>query len=73
MAKFFVHDHTGHTVLEYDLKDHPQVKEAMEKFEELIKGGAAGTRKSGEKDYKQVRGFNQIEDETVFLRAMQGG
>lgn len=73
MAKFFVHDATGHTTLDYDLRDSAQVKEAMEKFAELMKNGAAGTRKAGEKDYKQVRSFHQIEDETVFLRAMQGG
>ena len=71
--KFYVQDLTGHSTLEFT-NDDAGVKEAMEKFEALLKDGhTAATRKVGETDYTVVRNPNGIEEETTFLRPMQGG
>jgi hypothetical protein len=74
MAKFHITDLTGHTTLEFDMKNSSAVKEAMEKFEELMKDGySAGSRQFGDRDYTQTRQFNAEADETVFVRPIQGG
>jgi hypothetical protein len=73
MFKFMVQNLTGHETIEF-AKDEAGVAAAMEKFEALIKDGhTAATRKAGTTDFSVIRDGHRIEDETVFLRAMQGG
>lgn len=69
--KFNVMDHTGHTTLEFTAE---QKAEASAKFTELLaEGKIAGTRKVGQTDYQKVKSFDQLEDETTFTPARQGG
>ncbi len=69
--KFNVMDHTGHTTLEFTAE---QKAEANAKFTELLaEGKIAGTRKAGQTDYQKVKSFDQLEDETTFTPARQGG
>jgi hypothetical protein len=73
--KFHVMDSKGHSTLEFDKTDPASVKEAMEKFEELVgeQKHTAAVRNAGEADYKLTRSFDPTADETVFVPAMQGG
>lgn len=74
MAKHMIMDHTGHSVVEYDLSNDAQVAEAMARFEALIKEGkTAATRKAGETDYSVIKRADQQQDETLFVPHMQGG
>jgi hypothetical protein len=69
--KFNVMDHTGHTTLEFTAE---QKAEANATFDRLLtEGKIAGTRKAGATDYQKVKSFDQLEDETTFTPARQGG
>ena len=74
MIKFYVMDQSGHSTLEYDLKNDAEVKAAMAKFEELLASGATtASRSAGSSDYTKTSSFDPNADETVFIRPMQGG
>lgn len=69
--KFNVMDHTGHSTLEFTAD---QKAEANATFDRLLaEGKIAGTRKAGATDYQKVKSFDQLEDETTFTPARQGG
>lgn len=69
--KFNVMDHTGHSTLEFTAD---QKAEAQKTFDALLaEGKIAGTRKTGQTDYQKVKSFDQLEDETTFTPARQGG
>ena len=69
--KFNVMDHTGHTTLEFTAE---QKAEANATFDRLLaEGKIAGTRKVSQTDYQKVKSFDQLEDETTFTPARQGG
>lgn len=73
--KFEVMDQSGHSTLEFDKSNDTQVKEAMEKFEQLVGKDKmlAATRKTGERDYTVAKTFDQVQDETMFRPQMKGG
>lgn len=75
MPKIFqIMDRTGHSTLEFDLKSAVDIKAAMARFDALTASGhAAATRKTGETDYIVVKKFQDTQDETLFVPAMQGG
>ena len=69
--KFNVMDHTGHSTIEFT---EDQRVEAQAKFDELLaEGKIAGTRRMGETDYQKVKSFSELQDETTFTPARQGG
>jgi hypothetical protein len=69
--KFNIMDHTGHSTVEFT---EVQKADANAKFTELLaEGKIAGTRKLGDTDYQKVKSFEQVQDETVFTPARQGG
>jgi len=69
--KFHIMDHTGHSTLEFTPAEHA---DAMAKFNALLgEKKIVGTRKAGETEYKKVKSFDQLEDESVFTPARQGG
>ena len=69
--KFYVMDHTGHSTLEFSKS---QVKEAMEKFNELVKGEKkVAAVKEGEGKSRLIRSFDPNAEEVVFHSPMAGG
>ena len=69
--KFHIMDHTGHTTIDFDETQHV---EAMEKFQALLgEKKIVGTRKLGETDYTKVKNFEELQDESIFTPARQGG
>jgi len=69
--KFQVMDHTGHSTLEFS---EAQRADAQEKFTTLLaEGKIAGTRKTGERDYQNIKQFDDVRDETIFTPHRQGG
>lgn len=72
--KHLILDHTGHSVIEFDKTNDAEVKDAMARFEKLLKGGhTAATRKTGETDYKVIKDPAEQQDETLFVPQMRGG
>lgn len=64
----------GHDVIEFDVKTGNGVKEAMERFQEIVaEHSIAMTRKTGDRDYHKIGSFNDVQDETTFLVQRQGG
>lgn len=71
--KFQIMDQTGHTTMEF-LSDDAGVKNAMEKFEQLVaEGKTAAARKNGESDYTVTRKFDATADEVLFQPQLVGG
>ncbi len=74
MAKHFILDHTGHSMVEFDKLEPAQLKEANDRFEALSKNGSiAATRKAGSTDYTVIKDPSQQQDETLFVPHMSGG
>lgn len=80
MSKLQIMDHSGHTTMEFDAKteagaDHPAVKEAMEKFNELIgRKYTAGKRvPGGDGKFELVRKFDPLAEEIIMMPPLQGG
>jgi hypothetical protein len=71
--KFLIPDATGHTTLTFS-KSKAGIKEAMEKFNELVKGEkkVAYTRNAAGKT-AHVRQMDPSADETVFFNPLAGG
>ena len=65
----------GHDTIEFDRKTGTGVKEAMERFNEIVAEhkGTGMTRNKGETDYHKVDKFEDTQDETTFLLQRQGG
>lgn len=71
--KFQIMDQTGHTTMEF-LSDDAGVKNAMEKFEQLVaEGKTAAVRQKGESDYTVTRKFDATADEVLFQPQLVGG
>jgi hypothetical protein len=75
MAKLSIMDHTGHSTVDFDKADTVSSEAAMARFAELVgdRKYTAATRKAGEHDYKVVRSFADVEDETLLKPPLQGG
>jgi hypothetical protein len=73
MALHKIMDRTGHTTVEFDKTNPVELKEAMDRFNELVGNGhTAGIRASGETDYTVTRTFMPA-DETLFIPRLKGG
>ena len=78
MARFEIMGPSGHEVLEFDPtvgEDHPKVREAMERFNELVGEHKmlAATKNPGDADYTIAREFKDVKEQTTFKRQVQGG
>jgi hypothetical protein len=73
--KFFVMDHTGHSTIEFDPENTIDTDEAMARFDQLVgeQKFTAATRKKGETEYRKIKSSGEIQDETLFIPALQGG
>ena len=78
MARFEIPSPSGHDVIEFDPKvgeDHPEVKAAMQAFNELVGEHKmlAATKNPGDADYTIAKNFKDVKEQTVFKRQVQGG
>jgi len=74
-VKHHIHDHSGHTTIEYDTADPAMLEAADAKFMELVTEHkkTAATRKAGAKDYTVIKSPDQQQDETMFISPYQAG
>lgn len=68
--KFHVMDYYGHSTIEFEKS---QIKEAMEKFYELVSAGYTPAHRDEQgRDYHVSRRFAEA-DETLFVPQLKGG
>jgi len=69
-----VMNHTGDTAYRFDPANSAEVKEAMERFNELVKNQRfVAARKVGDGCAELVREFDPAHEEVVFHRPLKGG
>lgn len=78
MARLEIPSARGHDVIEFDKTagpDHPDVKSAMAKFDELVKEQKmlAVTKNPGDQDYVQAKNFEDTKEQTTFKPQLKGG
>jgi hypothetical protein len=73
--KFFILDQTGHSTLTFDDANVVDLEQALTEFNDLVKERkfTAATRRKGETEYTKVKTAQELQDETLFVPALQGG
>ena len=73
MAKHHIMDQTGHSTIEFDQKNTVELKEAMERFDDLVKKGYAPAVKGEDGKHRVTRTFDPSAEETLFQPQLVGG
>lgn len=69
-----VMDHTGDTRHTFDPSNAAEVKEAMERFDDLVKNQKmVAAKRTGPGTQEQIRAFDPTAEEVVFHRHLVGG
>ena len=66
-------DHTGDTRYDVNPKDALSVKQAMERFDQLIAEGFTAAKKTGPGTSEVTREYDPTAEETIFIPRLQGG
>lgn len=73
MGTMLIPDQTGHSTLQWDLRDPATTAAAEERFEALLAQRLQPFRRVGVQDYEPLRGFAPEADEILWVRPLQGG
>lgn len=73
MSKLQIMDQTGHSTLDFDPKNDSQVKEAMEKFDQLVGQGYQAAVRTEGGGLKKVKSFDPTATEVVMHPQLVGG
>jgi hypothetical protein len=74
MPKQLVMDRTGHSEHVFDRANEVKLKEAMERFDDLVnKQKFAAAVRTGPGELQKVTSFDPNAEETVFVPPLQGG
>lgn len=73
MPKFSILDLTGHSTVEFDVKDKVSLDEAEKRFKELTGVGFTAAERTESGQSKRVKSFDPTATETLFFPRLQGG
>ena len=71
--KMLVMDHTGHSEEVFDTATKVGLKEAMARFEALVKDGNAPAKLGSNGNHTVSRSFDPTAEEYLFVRPLVGG
>ena len=73
MAKHLIMDQTGHSTVEFDKTNTVDLKEAMERFDNLVKKGYTPAELKADGNHSVTRTFNPEAEQTLFVPQLKGG